>query len=133
MSAVDELRKHAAALTEATGVPAEVIPEQGTNRIFVLLHKVPLPTGAFKVDRSDVLFIADQMYPLSAIDMFYTETEVLRADGSVPQSADAVEQYLGRSWRRFSWHRNGIWNPNGNPLLDHFAFMETRLGQEARR
>lgn len=132
MSAVDLLQEHGKELSDATGVLVEIVPESGTNRVFVLLSNVGLPLGAFIVDRTNALFMTDQMYPLSAMDMFWTEVGVLRADGSAPQSAESVEQYLGRPWRRFSWHRNGIWNPKGNPLLDHFAFMEARLAKEAR-
>lgn len=131
MSAMDELQKHANELKEATSVAAELIQEG--SRIFVLLRKVPLPAGFFRVDATDVLFITDYQYPFSAMDMFWTEVELLRADGSIPQNADAIEQYIGRAWRRFSWHRNNIWNPAGNPLLDHFAFIESRWAEEVRR
>lgn len=133
MAGIDELSKHAKELEGVTGISVRVIQEPGTTRIFVLLSQVPLPVGVLKVNRTDVLFIADQLYPLSAMDMFWTEVEVVRSDGSIPQGAESIEQYLGRTWRRFSWHRNGIWNPTGNPVLDHFAFMESRLAVEARR
>jgi hypothetical protein len=132
MSAIEELRKHGRELSEATGIPVEVVEDGGSQKLFVLLSKAPLPSGAFRVDQTDVLFIADRLYPLSAMDMFWTEVEVVRPDGSVPQSAEAIENYVGRPWRRFSWHRNGIWKPAGNPLLDHFAFMEARLAKEVK-
>lgn len=133
MSALEELHKHASELSEAIGIPAEVVEEVGTQRVFVLLSKVPLPSGVFRVDQTDVLFIGDRLYPLSAMDMFWTGVEVVRPDGSAPQSAESIENYVGRPWRRFSWHRNGIWNPGGNPLLDHFALMEDRLAKEVKR
>ncbi len=131
MSAIEVLRKHAEELTEATGIRCDVI-EEGT-RIFVLLLKVSLPPGSFRMTSTDVLFITDQMYPLSAMDMFWTEPDLVRPDGSIPQGAESIEHYVERSWRRFSWHRNGVWNPAGNPLLDHLAFMESRMTAEARR
>jgi hypothetical protein len=127
----EPLRQHAAALADATGIPATVI-EEGM-RVYVLLEKMDLPKGAFRVECSDILFIADQQYPLSAMDMFWTEVEVVRLDGAIPQGSDSVESYLGRSWRRFSWHRNGVWSPGGNPLLDHFALMEARLALEPKQ
>ncbi len=133
MSAIEELRKHGAELSLSTGIPVEVVEEGGARRLFVLLSKVPLPSGAFRVDQTDMLFIADRLYPLSAMDMFWTGVEVVRPDGSIPKSAEAIESHLGRRWRRFSWHRNGVWNPAGNPLLDHFAFMEDRLAREVKR
>jgi hypothetical protein len=115
----------------ASGIPTSVI-EEGA-RLYVLLEKMELPKGAFRVNFSDVLFIADQQYPLSSMDMFWTEVEVVRPDGSIPQGGDSIENYLARTWRRFSWHRNGVWNTAGNPLLDHFAFMEARLALELKQ
>ncbi len=99
----------------------------------VVLRAVILPPGRFRVATSDVLFLADQQYPLSALDMFWTGVDVVRADGGVPQNADSIEIYLGRPWRRFSWHRNGAWNPAGNGLLDHYAVMEQRWAVEGQR
>lgn len=131
MSAIEQLRAHANEVTEATGIAVQLIKEGA--RILVILSNVALPAGLFRLESVDVLFISDQMYPLSAMDMFWTDVGVLRPDGSVPQGAESIEQYAGRSWRRFSWHRNGIWNPAGNPLLDHFAFVESRIAAEVRR
>jgi len=131
MSAKDELKKHATELAEATGVAAEII-EEGT-RLFVLLQKVPLPLGVASVSATDVLFITDTQYPLSAMDMFWTEIEVMRLDSSLFEGSECVEEYMGRKWRRFSYHRNGIWNPGGNPLLDHYTFVETRWSGKAQR
>jgi len=131
MAALDEMRKHAAQLTEASGVVVNVVEDGG--RMIVILAAVPLPVNAFRLRETDLMFIADLMYPLSAMDMFWTEMDVVRPDGSVPQGAETIEQYVGRSWRRFSWHRNGVWNPAGNPLLDHFSFAESRLALEVRR
>ena len=67
---------------------------------------------------------------LEAIPASLPKVGVLRPDGSVPAGADSIETYLGRQWRRFSWHRNGIWNPSGNCLLDHFEFMQDRFVRE---
>jgi hypothetical protein len=131
MKAPDWLNRHAEEFRAMTGIDVEVAPEN--PKIFVVLKKAQLPMGLFQVERSDVLFITDGQYPLSAMDMFWTETGVVRPDGSTPQNAEAIEQYLGRSWRRFSWHRNNIWSSAGNPLLDHYAFVESRWVMERRR
>lgn len=128
MTGADLLRKHLAELAEAVGLRGEVI-EEGSI-LNVILYELPLPPGRFSPDTTDVLFRTDNQYPVSAMDMFWVEVDVVRADGTIPQNADSIEQYCGRSWRRFSWHRNSVWNPNGNPLLDHYAFMESRLMAE---
>jgi len=126
--ALEELRRHADDLTEATGIKVAI--EQEGLQVFVMLREVLLPPGAYQIRATDVLFIADMQYPLSAMDMFWTDPAVLRLDGSPSQGAESLETYCGRQWRRFSWHRNGIWNPNGNPLLDHFEFMQARFAHE---
>jgi hypothetical protein len=133
MSALETLGRHAKEFREATSLTVEIIEEPGGSRIFVLIRQVPLPPGLFRVENSDTLFIADRQYPDSAIDMFWTEVPVVRPNGAVPQGASQIEHYLNREWRRFSWHRNGKWNPSGNGLLDHFAFMESAWTAEAKQ
>ena len=126
-----KLREHASELTELTGIDVE-IAEQAPTRIFVVLKTVTLPVDAFRLAHSDVLFVADYQYPTSALDMFWTELDVVGADGSIPASADQIEHYVGRSWRRFSWHRNGIWDPRRNGLLDHYELTLDRLCRERK-
>jgi hypothetical protein len=125
---LDELRHHARELAENAGVEVDV--EQVGAQVFVILRSFRLPPGSYNVETSDILFITDVQYPLSAMDMFWTDPALLRRDGSVPAGGDSIETYLGRQWRRFSWHRNGIWNPVGNCLLDHFEFMLARFVQD---
>jgi len=129
MEALDSLKDHAREFTEATGINIELV-EEG-NRIFILLKRVRLSPG-LRPDVSDVLFIADTQYPLSTLDMFWTEVEVVWSDGAVPRCADAIEEYVGRRWRRFSWHANLPSSPARNRLLDHLAFVEARWAEERK-
>ena len=130
MSSNPALDKHSAELGEAVGLVAEV--HQEGNRLFVILRSYALPDAVTEVSSTDVLFMTDTQYPFSAMDMFWTELEVLRPDGSSFEGSESIEEYLGSRWRRFSYHRNGVWNPSGNPLFDHFAFMETRWTMRAK-
>jgi hypothetical protein len=124
----DELRRHADELARVAGIRVE-IEEDGPQRR-VILRDLPLPPGAYRVGTSDVLYITDAQYPVSAIDMFYADVAVLLPDGSVPAGGETIESHNGRQWRRFSWHRNGVWSSNGNPLLDHFEFMQARFAMD---
>ena len=130
MAVSEILRKDTEELERATGLDVEVVPEGA--QIFIVVKQLHLPSGVFKVDRTDTLFMTDQQYRYSAMDMFWTEVDVTLSDGSVPANADSIESYIGRRWRRFSWHRNGVWNPNRNGLLDHYEFMQARLAMEVR-
>ena len=123
--ALEELRADVAELEAVTGIAVEM--NVVGLQVFVVLRQVVLSPQAYRVAFTDVLFITDQQYRLSALDMFWTDLDVVRADGSVPQNAELIELYLDRQWRRFSWHRNGVWNPNRNGLVDHFEFMQARF------
>lgn len=120
---VDELAK-------ATGLEIDLIPD-GTQ-ICVVLKKVALPPGAFNPEASDIMLIVEPQYRYSAIDMFYVEVPVLLADGAVPAGGDSIETHGARQWRRFSWHRNGVWNPARNGILDHYEFVQARLSMEVK-
>jgi Prokaryotic E2 family E len=124
------LRRDAAELAEKARVPVDV--QQEGLQVRVIMRQLPLPPGAYNICSSDVLFLTDVQYPLSAMDMFWLDVAVTRSDGSIPLNADSVELYGGRHWRRFSWHRHGLWNTNGNPLLDHFEFMQARFALDVR-
>jgi hypothetical protein len=135
MTAVEQLTRHAGELTEATGVGVQIVeghhPQApGQPQIYVILNQVSIPSTRFRLTVTDILFLCDYMYPRSALDMFYTEVGVLLTDGRVPASAEVVETYAGRTWRRFSWHRGGSWNPAGNGLLDHYYFALQRFSEE---
>jgi hypothetical protein len=129
--ALIKLREHSAELTALTGIEVELI-EEPPPRVYIVLRKVQLPPGAYRVAESDALFIADYQYPTSALDMFWTEVQVILSDGTISASADQIEQYAERTWRRFSWHRNGIWDPTRNGVLDHYELMLDRLARDAR-
>lgn len=123
--ALEELHADVAELEGLTGLTVDVT-SIGVQ-VFLVLRKVLLPPEAYRVGVTDALFITDQQYRMSAMDMFWTEPEVVRTDGTVPQNAEVIETYLDRQWRRFSWHRNGVWNPNRNGIVDHFEFMMARF------
>lgn len=121
------MRTHAEELATLTGLAVDVFGDG--RRLFVWLKGVPLPQG-WALPASDVLFVTDTAYPLSALDMFWTETGLILASGAVAANTDAIERYLERDWRRFSWHAPASGRPVSNPLLDHYALMEDRLARE---
>ena len=124
-----ELTKHVEEFEATTALTVRV--HYGPGQIFVVIEKAPLPVGCYRLDKSDLLFIGDPQYPVSALDMFWTDLDVIRPNGDIPAGADSIETYLDRQWRRFSWHRNGVWNPASNGLLDHYEFVQARFAQDA--
>lgn len=122
------LREHAAELSQQLGCGVKL--EQVGAQILVVIEKAGLPAGLHTADRSDVLLIADFQYPMSAMDMFYLEEDVVPHGRPIPDYASTVEEHAGRRWRRWSWHRNGRWTPGIDDLLSHWAFVESCWARE---
>lgn len=120
------MRDDAAALAENTGLTVEVIDAEG--RLYVRIADFRLPVG-WAVAASPLLIITDAQYPHSALDMFWTDPSVVKADGSIAQAAEQIETYMDRAWRRFSWHGGSPGGPPPNPLFAHFAMIEQRLAE----
>ena len=119
----------AAELSRLTGHEVNLEPEG--NQILAIAAQAALPGGTYSRSASDVLLITDFQYPMSAMDMFYMEVEVQHANGSIPSHASSIETHGGRQWRRWSWHRNGIWQPNVDGLISHWAFVEACWAKES--
>jgi hypothetical protein len=121
------LQAHAGELEQLAGVRVEIVA--APPQVFLLIHDTPLP-AVYTQATSTALLQTDALYPRSAMDMFWLAEDVGRADGRMPGGTESLETYLGRQWRRYSWHRNGVWRTAGNPLLDHYEFMQARLAME---
>jgi len=85
----------------------------------------------FNVPASDLLIRAPRTYPDAGPDMFWVEENVRLSTGAVPQSAESVEEHVGRRWRRFSWHwKNGRWDPNTDNMHAYVEFIRRRLREK---
>ena|SRR6266581_1288396 len=80
----------------------------------------------FNRPTTTLLVRVPRAYPDAGVDMFWTDVELTLADGSIPSAGDSIEQYSGRSWRRFSWHHGG-WNPNLHSLRTYLVFVRRRF------
>ena len=96
----------------------------------VVLRGVPLPAG-YNKDSCDLMVQTTIQYPASAMDMLWVDEDLLLTGGAVPQSGESMEGHFGRTWRRFSWHRNSPWVPGRDDLGGHIEFCLARL-QQAR-
>ena len=94
---------------------------------WINLTFVNFPIGdGFSVASSNLLIRVQRTYPDAGPDMFWLDVAVLLSNGRPPQAAESVESYLGRSWRRFSWHRQS-WNPSIDNLHGYLEFIRRRL------
>jgi hypothetical protein len=88
------------------------------------------PTGdGYNSSTTTLLLRVPRAYPDAGMDMFWTDVALLLANGKVPQSADSIETYAGRQWRRFSWHHNG-WQPSAQSLGAYLEFVRRRFRAE---
>jgi len=104
----------------------EIIEDSGF--INLIFKDFPLGDG-FNMAASDLLLRVPRSYPDTGPDMFWTEPALTLANGQIPQSTDSIETHLGRSWRRFSWHRQP-WNPTIDNLHGHIEFINRRLREK---
>ena len=88
--------------------------------------------GLSLAEIKDVLVITDVQYPMSAMDMFWMEPEMALRTGQIPPHASTLESYLGRQWRRWSWHRPVTWVPGVDDLFSHWAIVEACWNREAK-
>lgn len=84
-----------------------------------------LPSGYSKPTVA-LLVRAPMSYRNGKPDMFWTDADLVLADGRVPHKADQIETYLGRRWRRFSWHAQN-WNPVADDLRTYLEFVNEGL------
>ena len=105
------------------GHEVEAIEADGfANLVF---HSYRLP-GSLSKATTDLVVKIPLSYPNGRPDMFWTDTDVLLRDGRVPRSADSIETFLGRQWRRFSWHPQA-WNPGVDNVSTFLEFVNDRL------
>jgi Prokaryotic E2 family E len=83
----------------------------------------------YSLPTSDLLIRAQRTYPDAGPDMFWLEVGVLLLNGQPPQSAEPIETYQGRTWRRFSWHRQR-WEPSIDNLHGYLEFIRRRLKEK---
>jgi Prokaryotic E2 family E len=102
------------------------ITEDGT-RFFVILNNFVLPDH-YNPPITNLMVMADYQYPMSALDMFWTEPHVRCANGAWPQGGDQFVEFVGRVWQRWSWHYPG-WNPSTHTLATHLEVCFDRLSK----
>jgi Prokaryotic E2 family E len=101
---------------------------EDSSFVNIVLKNFPLGPG-FNLNNADVLIRVPLSYPDSGPDMFWTDPKVVLANGQEPQAATVKEQYLGREWRRFSWHFTG-WKSMKDNLFSYVEFVRRRLAQK---
>lgn len=98
------------------------------QRVYVIFRDFSLGEK-FQPQRTDLMVFTTILYPNAGFDMFWVDEKVRLADGRIPQAADAIEHYMGRPWRRFSWHLNRAWSPIRDSLPSWISYVEERIAK----
>lgn len=104
------------------------VVEEG-SKVYILFREFPLPTGLYNMEKTDLLIFTTPHYPNAGFDMFWTDVSLTLHDGRIPQNAEVIGQYLGKSWRRFSYHPydKNHWNPSGDNVESFVEHVQQRL------
>ena len=104
------------------------VKEEG-GRIFIIFKNYQLPEGIYNKQQTDLMIFTTPHYPNAGFDMFWVDDTVSLQNGANPKNAEHFEPYLGKRWRRFSYHPyNGRpWNPSEDNVSRFMCYVEQRL------
>jgi hypothetical protein len=95
------------------GYDYTVTPEGG--ELTVVIANFPFPS-AYTPRTAEMLIRLVPGYPNSKPDMFWTIPDVKLTSGAYPDRAEHKENYLGRTWQRWSRHWGSEWQPGVDGL-----------------
>jgi len=97
------------------------------NMTCVVLPGFALPAG-YNQARSDLLLRLSPGYPDVPPDMWWFDPPVRLASGRGIPATDSIEQYLGRSWQRWSRHFSpGQWRSGVDCIESFLALIRKEL------
>src|SRR3984893_1283944 len=92
--------------------------------IHLILHAWPFP-DAYKLRSADVLVKIPPGYPMTQLDMFYTNPTVMLAGGAFPVTSDQMENHGSLTWQR--WSRHHPWRPGVDNLRSFITAMASEI------
>jgi hypothetical protein len=98
--------------------------------VCVVFSQFPLTVGLVP-EASDLLVRLPAGFPDSRPDMFWFADRVTRADGKPIPAIDLPENYLGRTWYRWSRHVGNGWRPGVDNLQSYIAYVRSCLAHAA--
>ena len=104
---------------------------EGNGKFGLLIEDFPLPDG-YTMDKSTLLVLIPSGYPGSALDMFYFNPPLEKADGDRSAiNALASETHFGQEWQR--WSRHYPWQPGIDTVVTHIEYVKNELNNEVGR
>lgn len=111
------------------GHPYEMVDEG--PRIFIVFKDYSLPPGTYNMTSTDLMIFTTPLYPNAGFDMFWVSDKLTLNDGKNPKNGEAMESYMGKTWRRFSYHpyQEKPWDPSNDSVIGFMAYVDQRLGK----
>jgi hypothetical protein len=122
-AALSDPIRDAATVVEGMGYSVTLHHEGGLGVLLIAAY--PLRSGWSK-SSTRLLLKLPPSFPAGKPDMFWTDQDLVLANGAVPKQAGHIEVILGASWRRFSWHPSS-WKPGVDDIRTFFEFVARRL------
>lgn len=92
----------------------------------LVLNDVPVSVEKYDRAAVDLLIQVPATYPMAALDMFYVFPALKLKNGATPPAAEAIADFLGRSWQRFSRHMT-VWRPGVDSIKTFLALALAEL------
>lgn len=93
---------------------------------FVNVVLADFPTPGLDPGQVDLLLRLPFGFPDAAPDMFWV-SPALTAMGAAISGTEQTENYLGRSWQRWSRHIGGQWRPGVDNVETYLAYVRRAL------
>ena len=126
--ATETLLQEVGGLKES-GYKVEIVESDGV--VNLIFDDFPIP-HIYNKRCTTLLLRLPVSYPNGNPDMFWTDADLVCLNGQNPNNADQIEAYLGRQWRRFSWHPQG-WNPGTGNLCMYLEFVNNGFLKAGKR
>lgn len=114
-----------------------ILKERGFNyeiieegpKVHIHFKDFPLPLNLYNNEKTDLLIFTTSHYPNAGFDMFWTDVDLRLKNDIIPKQAEHVEVFLGKSWRRFSYHpyQTTSWNPTDDNIESFVGYVQQRL------
>jgi hypothetical protein len=112
-----------------SGYKVEIVELDGMINLIIGDFLIP---SIYNKQHTTLLLRLPVSYPNGNPDMFWTDADIVCLNGQNPTSADQIETYLEKQWRRFSWHPQG-WNPGTGNLHMYLEFVTSGLQKAGNR
>ncbi|NYI43796.1 hypothetical protein BJ993_000876 [Nocardioides aromaticivorans] len=116
------LREQDQSFLESLGYSHSVEVSDG----FVNVVLADFPTPGLDQRHVDLLLRLPIGFPDATPDMFWV-APALTAKGVAIPGTEQIENYLGRSWQRWSRHIGGQWRPGIDNLETYLAYVRRAL------